>query len=139
MNKKYYEEYLKQQFPNYPELTFKSDGQSFWVDLKGKNDGKKEVNGKLRVQIDVLPKIFAEKNKVGEAQSEPNVNPYLPKPSNRMSLSLNPFEMMRQLVGPQFRRMGYTIICTVLCIILMVMLAPMIISQVITDVLLPPY
>lgn len=42
----------------------------------------------------MLPKVEADKNKVGEAQSEPNVNPFLPKPENRMTLSLNPFDMI---------------------------------------------
>lgn len=101
LNRKYYDGYLKEKFPNYTNLTFDSDGQSFWVNLVNKNaKGELEVNGRLRIQIDVLPKVEAEKNKVGEAQSEPNVNPFLPKPEGRMELSLNPFKMIAQLVGP---------------------------------------
>ena len=92
-------------------------------------------NGKLRLQIDVLPRVEADKNRVGEAQSEPNVNPYLPKPENRMTLSLNPFEMIRQLLGPQFRRMGYALIFSVLCIALCVLLAPMILSDLISSMI----
>jgi hypothetical protein len=101
LNRKYYDSYLKEKFPNYTNLNFDSDGQSFWVNLVNKNGkGELEVNGRLRIQIDVLPKVEAEKNKVGEAQSEPNVNPFLPPPEGRLELSLNPFKMIAQLVGP---------------------------------------
>ena len=95
LNRKYYDQYLKKDFPNYTDLTFEGDGQSFWVNLVNKNDkGELEVNGRLRLQIDVLPKFLAEKSKVGEAQSEPNVNPFLKKPEGRITLSLNPFDMI---------------------------------------------
>lgn len=68
LTKDYYEQYLKEEFPEYTDLKFESDGQSFWVNLASKNsDGKIEVNGKLRIQIDVYPKADAEKQKVGEA------------------------------------------------------------------------
>ena len=50
LNRKYYEEFLKKKFPNYTDLTFHSDGQSFWVNLVSKNaKGKIEVNGRLRL------------------------------------------------------------------------------------------
>lgn len=101
LNRKYYDSYIKEKFPNYTNLTFDSDGQSFWVNLVNKNEkGELEINGRLRIQIDVLPKIEAEKNKVGEAQSEPNVSPCLQPPEGRMEFSLNPFKMIAQLVGP---------------------------------------
>ena len=45
------------------------------------------------MQIDILPKEQAEQNKVGEARQEPNVNPYLPPPVGRLSLTLNPWKM----------------------------------------------
>lgn len=135
LNKRYYEDYLKNAFPDYTKLTFNSDGQSFSVELFSKEGDKMVSNGKLRLQIDVLPKAEADKNKVGEAQSEPNVNPFLPKPENRMTLSLNPFEMIRQLLGPQFRRMGYTVIFSLLCIALCIFLAPMILSDLITSMI----
>ena len=57
----------------------KEDKRQFWVELTGKDEsGKTVVNGRLRMQIDILPKKEAEKNVVGEARSEPNVNPFLP-------------------------------------------------------------
>lgn len=53
-----------------------------------------------------------------------------------MQLSLNPFDMIKQLLGPQFRRMGYTLILTILCIGLCVMMLPMILSQMFTSMVL---
>ena len=94
LNKDYYEEYLKKAFPDFAKLTFESDGQSFWVNLYSKEKGKVVINGKLRLSIDVVPKVVADKNRVGEAQSEPNCSPFLPKPTGRMELSLNPLKML---------------------------------------------
>ena len=136
LNKKYYEDYLKKTFPNYTNLTFHSDGQSFWVNLASKEKGQIVVNGKLRIQIEVLPKAEAEKNKVGEAQSEPNVSPFLPKPEGRITLSLNPFDMIKQLVGPAFRRAGYAIICSFICVALCIAMAPMILSNLFSSAIL---
>ena len=137
LNRKYFDSYLKDKFPNYTNLTFDNDGQSFWVNLLNKNEkGELEINGRLRIQIDVLPKVEAEKNKVGEAQSEPNVNPFLPQPEGRMTLSLNPFKMIAQLIGPQFRRMGYTIILTICCIALCVMMAPLLLSNLFSSIIM---
>jgi len=107
------------------------------VNLASKNEfGKIEVNGKLRIQIDVYPKVDAEKQKVGEAQSEPNVNPHLPPPEGRLTFSLNPCTMINQLVGPNFRRAGTAIIVMVLCIALCVALAPMLISDLMSAAIL---
>lgn len=49
LNKEYYEQYLKKTFPNYAQLTFSSDGNSFWVNLASKEKGKVVVNGRLRL------------------------------------------------------------------------------------------
>jgi hypothetical protein len=74
-------------------LDFKDDN-TFYVQLETRDaKGQKELTGKVRIQIDVLPKDYAEKNKVGEARQEPNVNPFLPPPIGRLSFSLNPLKM----------------------------------------------
>jgi hypothetical protein len=63
--------------------------------MMSKNDkGELECNGKVRIQVDVYPIADAELNKVGEAREEPNVNPYLPLPIGRLTLSLNPLKMI---------------------------------------------
>lgn len=52
-----------------------------------------ENNGFVRVQIDILPKDYADVNNVGAAREEPNANPFLPPPIGRLSFSLNPCKM----------------------------------------------
>ena len=55
-----------------------------------KNEGKIVNNGFVRIQIEIVPLDYAEKNKVGSGRDEPNVNPFLPPPIGRLSFSLNP-------------------------------------------------
>lgn len=57
-------------------------------------NGKQVSNGRLKLQIDIVPKKDAEANPVGAAQSEPNINPFLPKPFGRIEFSINPFKML---------------------------------------------
>jgi len=137
--KDYYTDYLKPEC-NWPDLEFHEDGQSFWVKMMAKNDkGQMECNGSVRIQIDVLPRKDADDNRVGEAREEPNCNPYLPLPVGRMSLSLNPFKMLEQMVGPGFRRKLYTFLCIALCCTICIMMIPMIFSNVATSVILAPF
>ena len=55
---------------------------TFWIPLNGRNKETKaiEPNGTVRIQIDICPKAYAEKNKVGSARDAPNVSPFLPPP-----------------------------------------------------------
>ena len=129
LTKDYYKEYLN------PEglmdgLSFTEDNQSFWVNLettelnKKTNRREKVVNGKLRIQVDVVPLKDAIDNPVGQAREEPNVNPYLPLPVGRMELSLNPLKMLNQLVGPAFRRKLYCYCCIAICLAACIFLVP---------------
>lgn len=132
LTQEYYDEYL------HPEcgmdgLTFdKEDKRQFWVHLMGKDDnGKLESHGRLKMSLEILPMKDAEANPVGEAQSEPNVNPFLPKPFGRIEFSINPFKMLAQLVGPAFLRKMYCYCCLAICCALCVMMAPMIMSNIV--------
>ena len=92
--------------------------------MNGKNDeGQIENNGYVRVQIDIVPADYAEKNKIGAAREEPNANPFLPPPIGRLSFSLNPCKMFNQLVGPEMRRKVYCYTCLIGCLVLCVLLA----------------
>ena len=145
--KDYYDGYLKQEqtlqdgskvtyWPN--DIEFHEDKQSFWVPMIGKNEdtGKLECNGKVRIQIDVYPLADAEANKVGEAREEPNVNPYLPLPVGRLTLSLNPLKMIEQMVGAGFRRKLYMFLCIALCVAICVALLPMVMSDLISKAIM---
>ena len=132
VNKKYFDQYMKNDSVNYD---FKDD-QSFWVPMSGKNEnGQKVINGYVRIQIEIVPIDFAEKNKVGAAREEPNTNPFLPPPVGRLSFSLNPIKMFNQLVGPAMRRKIYCWCCIGLCIFLCVMLSIFVIPNVIGTII----
>ena len=91
VNKKYYEGYMQEK---QGEMEWKEDGNSFFVQMNSKNDkGQMEMNGHVRIQIEICPVDYAEKNKVGDAREEPNANPFLPPPVGRLSFSLNPCTM----------------------------------------------
>lgn len=138
LSKDYFDDYLSKEL-KWKNLTFVTDEpRQFWVDLTTKDEkGKLKVTGRLKLQIDLLPKKEAELNPVGEAQSEPNVNPFLPKPFGRIEFSLNPFKMLNQLIGPAMRRKIYCCCCVIICCALCVMMAPMIFSNMISNMLTP--
>jgi hypothetical protein len=118
------------------------DDQSFWLPMESKNkDGVMEVNGFLRVQIDIVPKAHAEVNKVGAAREEPNTDPFLPPPVGRLFFSLNPCTMYKQFVGPEMRRKiciyGCCGICCILCLALFLYMIPTILGTWIAGLLSP--
>lgn len=77
-----------------------------------------------------LTLIFrAEKNKVGDARQEPNHSPFLPPPVGRLSLSLNPFKMLNQLVGPAVLRKFYCYCALACCAIVCLAMFPLVFSN----------
>lgn len=111
INKDYYDPYMRKEGAK-DQFEFNYDGDppnfddTFWIPLYSKNQQTKvtECNGHARLQIDICPKAYAEKNKVGAARDQPNVSPFLPPPVGRLSFSFNPCVMYKQLVGPKLRR-----------------------------------
>ena len=81
------------------------------------NDTEKKKPIELKLDIRVVPKGFAETNKVGAARGDPNVEPTLPEPEGRFKLSLNPFAMLNQMCAPSMRRKIYCIVGCLLCVI----------------------
>ena len=79
-------------------LKFDDDHDSrFWLKLRARDaeTGKEVTNGRVKVQVDVLPVALADKNPVGKARDNPNHSPTLPQPEGRIKLSLNPFTMYK--------------------------------------------
>ena len=72
----------------------------------------------LRADIRVVPRAFADSNKVGAARGDPNVEPFLPEPEGRFKLSLNPFAMLNQLCAPSMRRKIWCAVICILCIVI---------------------
>lgn len=114
------------------KMVFQSD-TDFWVPIMTNDEktGHTKRMGEVKLSVQVIPKADAEKNKVGHARTEPNINPFLPPPVGRLSLSLNPFKMLGQLVGPAFKRKLYCYCCLTICCALLVLLAPMVLSNII--------
>jgi hypothetical protein len=128
LNKKFYEKVFKPMKINM-EID-KDDSNKFWMPLEYKNPkkgGKIEVNGKVKVQIDVLPKETAGLNPVGRAREEPNHSPHLPQPEGRVILTFDPLKMYNQLVGPDVRRKICRYLCFIACIAVCVSIMPNII------------
>ena len=91
------------------------EGNNFWIQLeKQGNQG-----GRVLCSIEILPQWYADRYPVGIGRNEPNINPYLPPPTGRISFTLNPFSMLNQYTGPKFRKKCYKRTC---CIILVILL-----------------
>lgn len=121
---------------NKPVFDDDKDPNKFWLKLMGKNkDGKIECTGQFRLSVNVLPISHAEKNPVGKARDNPNHSPALPQPEGRIELSINPFKMLNQFLGPEIMRKIYIGCCIGICLALCVMMFPMIMSQVIVAML----
>ena len=137
LNREYYHGLTLDEKKSLGEIEFLSqeddeDGIKFWVQCyKGKKEaaGQGEKSGRVMCSLEILPKKYAEIDKVGKGRDNPNVNPYLPPPFGRLEFTLNPFKMMNQCVGPKYRRKCY---CYCLCCILTMYLSyslPNILSQ----------
>ena len=89
--------------------------------------------GQVLCSLRIYPKADAEKADQGVGRAEPNNDPFMPEPEGRITLSLNPFTMFNQLVGPAVRRKIYACLCVSACCALFVMMAPMIGSNVVAS------
>jgi len=98
-------------------------------------EGKDVISGYVCCSFRIYPTAAAEKNKQGVGRDEPNNDPNLPEPEGRLKLSLNPFTMFFQLVGPGVRRKIYCCLCILVCAALCSFMAPMIISNGISNLL----
>lgn len=122
-------------------LTFdKDDKTQFWMKMMTINDKNKEISrGNLKVSIDVLPIKDAEDNPVGKGREDPNMNPYLPPPTGRLELSLNPCKMIDQLIDAKTKRKIYCGCCCIAFLALCVMMIPMIFSNMMSEIFMAPF
>lgn len=98
LNKKYYDNFLKEKFEKIGEKTklefLKDDDDCFFVDTF---DSTGKYVGKVRISVSIMPGEMAIANPVGGGRSEPNHSPFLPPPIGRISFSMNPFTMLVSL------------------------------------------
>lgn len=78
---------------------------------------------------------LAEKNPVGKARDQPNHSPTLPQPEGRIQLSLNPFDMYKQMIGPEMRAKICRWILLLCCIALCVAVGPTIVGSLISTLI----
>jgi hypothetical protein len=125
LTKKYWMMLLKDKMRDVKPEFMEDD--SFWLTLdKPGKDGK---SPKVRLDIRVLPGALAEKKKLGEGRTEPNMEPHLPPPIGRIQFSLNPITMLAQLVNKEYLNKLYALICVLVCVACLIAMAPMILSN----------
>jgi hypothetical protein len=83
-----------------------------------------------------MPKSHAVKYPQGPGRQEPNNDPFLPPPEGRIKLSINPIDMLKQIIPPKVWAKLFSILLGVACCALCVMMLPMIVSNVITKVII---
>jgi len=115
--------------------------EDFWLPMRRFAKDEKDEDGpevlkdagEVLCSLRIYPKADADKNDQGVGRAEPNNDPFMPEPEGRISLSLNPFTMFNQLIGPAVRRKIYFCLCTTTCCALLIMMAPMIGSNVVAS------
>ena len=90
--------------------------------------------GQLRISMELLPKALADERPAGRGREEPNQFPTLPEPVGRAQLSLNPYTMLVQLVGPTFASKMTALLLAVGCCLLLVIMVPLILSNIIAHI-----
>ena len=100
--------------------------------LKENADGVVENNGAILVTVHIVPEGEADKFPQGKARQEPNSDPHCPEPEGRIKLTLNPIEMLRQIIPAKMYRCIACSLCAIFCVYLCIMALPSIIANLIT-------
>jgi len=107
------------------EISFHADDdEKFWLNCSRQGTNGMEKGGKVLISLEILPHWKAQICKVGKGREEPNINPYLPPPLGRFDWSLNPFKMLNQCVGAEYRRKIYCLLCCALVILYFIFFIP---------------
>lgn len=108
-----------------PFVFDKDDNSKFYLTTFSPADPEKKKPIKIALDLRCVPREYADMNKVGAARGDPNVEPNLPPPEGRITLSLNPFKMLNQLIGAGLRCKIYCCCCCLLVLILIYLLFPL--------------
>lgn len=144
-NKGYWNDYMKEElrsrgYEHCDDVKWENK-EDFWLPMrrfvqvkKGDEEVEEEkFAGEVLCGLRIYPKADADKNNQGLGRDEPNNDPHMPEPEGRITLSLNPFTMFNQLIGPAVRRKIYCFCCVTACCALFIMMAPMIGSNVVAS------
>ena len=87
---------------------------------KDKDTGAEIYSGRIALSLSLVPKEEYENDPVGKARDEPNKDPCLPPPQGRLSFTLNPLAILKELCSPR------VICCIICCLVCMVLVTAMI-------------
>ena len=134
----YFEEFLRHEMLKVGnnvanQITFE-DKEKFWVPClyEEPDTGNVVSRGEILISVHMLTKDEAEQYPQGDGREEPNTEPYCPPPEGRIKLTMNPFELLTQLIPAKMWRLIAMYACMILCCGLCIMMAPMIFSNLIT-------
>lgn len=81
----------------------------------------------------MVPEQEAKDDPQGEGRQEPNNDPYCPEPEGRIKFTINPFEMLGQMIpASAWYKMLRIFLCG-LCCFMLALMAPMIVSDMIAN------
>ena len=121
---------------NLSDRAMRRENEKFAVNFTSRDQsGAETYVGKVFISIEILPELKALACINAEGRSEPNIEPQLPAPEGRIQLTLNPFKMLSQMVGPELKRKICCFVCLALCCFLLCMMLPMIFSNVFANII----
>ncbi|KAF0685796.1 Aste57867_22404 [Aphanomyces stellatus] len=91
---------------------------STWIkmDRQNRTTGTKEPMGAVCISMELVPIEKAKIQTVGFGRNDPNNGPYLPPPAGRLKLSINPFYVFNELLGP---KICHRFMCCLCCLAIM--------------------
>eukprot|EP00485_Elphidium_margaritaceum_P004276 CAMPEP_0202695866 /NCGR_PEP_ID=MMETSP1385-20130828/9321_1 /ASSEMBLY_ACC=CAM_ASM_000861 /TAXON_ID=933848 /ORGANISM="Elphidium margaritaceum" /LENGTH=1764 /DNA_ID=CAMNT_0049351945 /DNA_START=35 /DNA_END=5329 /DNA_ORIENTATION=- len=114
--------YLKKD--EIPRIILRKDQEKrFWLNMMH-TKWPGEVQGKLQVSMELMTSEEAVKFPAGLGRGDPNMNPYLPEPEGRFRFSLNPFAMLKQLLGDKLFYKLCGGICCIACLAIAIFFGP---------------
>ena len=96
------------------------DADWFSLSTKDKATGAEIYSGRIALSLSLVPKEEYDNDPVGKARDEPNKDPYLPPPQGRLSFTLNPLAILKELCSPR------VICCIICCLVCMILVTAMI-------------
>lgn len=78
--------------------------------------------GQVMLSIQLVPIDDVERSPAGHGRSEPNSNPPLPKPTGRLTFSLNPCKLLTDVVGAKYIRRVRRVLGCFCCVLLLVLI-----------------
>jgi hypothetical protein len=90
--------------------------------------GNKKKGGKVLMSIEIVPEQLAKQQNLGLGRRSPNQDPFCPRPTGRMTFSLNPFSMLRQLMGDGLFMKSLCLLCCCGLTIIIIMQLPTILT-----------